>query len=57
MEKIDDENYKLHGTLTMRGVSKQVVLDAELGGIVKDPRGNTKAGFTITGKINRCSIY
>jgi polyisoprenoid-binding protein YceI len=53
MEKVNEENYKLHGTLTMRGVSKKVVLDAELGGIVKDPRGNIKAGFTITGKINR----
>ncbi|MGZ4059906.1 MAG: YceI family protein [Bacteroidia bacterium] len=53
MEKVDEENYKLHGTLTMRGVSKKIVLDAELGGIVKDPYGNTKAGFTITGKINR----
>jgi polyisoprenoid-binding protein YceI len=53
MEKVDEDNYKLHGTLTMRGVSKKVVLDAELGGIAKDPWGNTKAGFTITGKINR----
>jgi polyisoprenoid-binding protein YceI len=53
MEKVDEENYKLHGTLTMRGVTKKVILDAELGGIVKDPRGNIKAGFTITGKINR----
>jgi len=53
MEKVNEENYKLHGKLTIRGISKKVVLDAELGGIAKDPRGNTKAGFTITGKINR----
>lgn len=53
MEKVDEENYKLYGTFTMRGVSKKIVLDAELGGIVKDPYGNIKAGFTITGKINR----
>jgi polyisoprenoid-binding protein YceI len=53
MERVGEENYKLHGILTIRGVSKKVVLDTELGGIVKDPRGNIKAGFTITGKINR----
>ena len=53
LEKIDEENYKLHGTLTMRGTSKDVVLDVEFGGIVQDPWGNTRAGFTIEGKINR----
>jgi len=53
VEKVDAENYKVHGILTIRGVGKKVILDAELGGIVKDPRGNIKAGFTVTGKINR----
>jgi polyisoprenoid-binding protein YceI len=53
LEKIDDEHYKLHGTLTMRGVSKPVVLNAEFGGITQDPWGNIRTGFTITGKINR----
>lgn len=45
--------YKLSGNLSMHGVTKAVELDAELGGIAKDPWGNTKAGFTISGKINR----
>ena len=53
MEKIGDDEYKLHGILTMRGVSKQIVLNAELGGITKDPWGNTRTGFSVTGKINR----
>ena len=53
LEKADEENYKLYGTLTMRGVSKEEVLDVEYGGIVQDPWGNTRVGFTITGKINR----
>jgi polyisoprenoid-binding protein YceI len=53
LEPVDDENYKVYGTLTIRGVSKPVVLDAELGGVAKDPWGNTRAGFTVTGKINR----
>ena len=53
MEKIGDDEYKLHGTLSMRGVSKKIILNAEFGGITKDPWGNQKAGFTLTGKINR----
>ncbi len=53
MQKVDDENYKLHGTLTMRGVSKEEVLDVEFGGLVVDPWGNDRVGFTITGKIDR----
>lgn len=53
LEKINDEDYKLHGTLTMRGVSKPVVLNVEFGGIITDPWGNTRAGYTVTGKINR----
>ena len=44
---------KLHGELTMHGVTKPVVLDLEIGGTTKDPWGNTRAGFTATGKINR----
>lgn len=43
----------LHGNLTIRGVSKPVALNVEYGGTVVDPYGQTKAGFTITGKISR----
>lgn len=53
LEKIDGEHYKLYGTLTMRGVSKNVVLDVEFGGMIQDPWGNARVGFTVTGKINR----
>ena len=53
LEQLDDVEYKLHGTLTMRGVSRPVVLNAEFGGLAQDPWGNTRAGFTVTGKINR----
>jgi polyisoprenoid-binding protein YceI len=44
---------KLQGDLTIRGVTKPVTLNVEFGGIVTDPYGQTKAGFTITGKISR----
>ena len=53
-ENVDnDGSYELIGTLEIRGVSKQVKLDVEFGGVVKDPWGNEKAGFTINGKVNR----
>lgn len=45
--------YKLNGNLTIRGNSKPIELDVEYGGTVRDPYGNTKAGFEINGKLNR----
>ena len=53
MEKTGEDEYKLYGALTMRGVSKKIILNAEFGGITKDPWGNTRTGFSVTGKINR----
>jgi polyisoprenoid-binding protein YceI len=46
-------NHELWGELTMIGVTQNVKFDVEFGGIVKDPWGNEKAGFTLTGKIHR----
>ena len=43
----------LHGDLTIRGVTKPIKLHVEYGGMVVDPYGQTKAGFTVTGKISR----
>jgi polyisoprenoid-binding protein YceI len=53
LEKTGDETYKLKGDLTIKGVTKPVVLDAEYGGAMTDFYGQNKAGFEITGKINR----
>ena len=53
MKKINDEEYELEGTLTLKGITKRIKLDVEFGGIIKDPYGNIRAGFTINGKINR----
>ena len=53
LKKIDDENYQLKGNLTIKGISNEVTLDVEFGGINKDPYGNEKAGFSLSGKINR----
>lgn len=53
-EKVDnDGSYELYGDLTIKGITKQIKLDVEFGGVMKDPWGNEKAGFTINGKINR----
>ncbi|MBB5636691.1 polyisoprenoid-binding protein YceI [Pedobacter cryoconitis] len=49
----DGDDYKLAGNLTIKDVTKPVTLDVEFGGTAQDPWGNTKAGFTIKGKINR----
>ena len=48
-----DGNYELWGELTMKGISKNIKLNAQFGGIIKDPWGNERAGFTVIGKINR----
>lgn len=53
LEKVSEDEYKVYGILTIRGISNKVVLQAEYGGIITDPWGNTRTGFTITGKINR----
>ncbi len=51
--KAADDEYKLKGLLTIKGVSKEISLDVEFGGTNKDPWGNVKAGFSFSGKINR----
>ncbi|KAB2847053.1 MAG: polyisoprenoid-binding protein [Melioribacteraceae bacterium] len=52
-KKAGDKKYKLIGELTIRDITKEVTLDVKHNGTVKDPWGNTKAGFKITGEINR----
>ena len=53
LEKVGRENYKLNGLLTIKGIANEITLDAEFGGINKDPLGNEKAGFSLSGTINR----
>jgi polyisoprenoid-binding protein YceI len=51
--KAKGSDYVLVGDLTMKGVTKPVELDVEFEGIGTDPWGNTKAGFTASGEVNR----
>ena len=52
-EVVGENEVKLYGGLTIRGVTKPVVLDAVLGGVITDPRGNLRTAFTASGTINR----
>ncbi len=53
LKKVDDDNFELKGNLTIKDVTKEVKLTVEFGGVNKDPWGNQKAGFSVSGKINR----
>ena len=53
LKDIGDDTFELTGNLVIKGVSKQIFLSVEYGGLMTDPWGNVKAGFSITGKMNR----
>ena len=45
--------FKVDGDLTIRGVTRPVTLDVTLEGVVKDPYGNHRVGFSASTSINR----
>jgi polyisoprenoid-binding protein YceI len=47
------EGYTALGDLTIHGVTKEITLVGTFNGVSKDPWGNTRAGFTAEGKVNR----
>lgn len=47
------QRYLIHGELSLHGVTRPVVLDAEIGGVVADMRGGTRAAFTASTRLNR----
>jgi polyisoprenoid-binding protein YceI len=49
----NDNEGKMIGDLTIRGVTNRVSLSVEINGVVKDFAGNTRAGVSLKGKINR----
>lgn len=51
LEKVEGDT--AYGKLTIRGVTKEVELEFENNGLVKDPWGNTRVGLALSGKINR----
>lgn len=53
IEKSGDDEYKVTGDVTMRGVTRSETFDVSYGGSGKDPWGNEKAGFSVSGSIKR----
>jgi polyisoprenoid-binding protein YceI len=53
LERVSGEEYTLHGAMSFHGVTKNITLHVEHGGMIKDPWGSTRTGFSIEGKINR----
>jgi polyisoprenoid-binding protein YceI len=53
IKDISPEGFKVLGDLTIRDVTKPVVLDVKIGGLAKDPWGNERAAFSATAKISR----
>ena len=52
-EKTDDDKYVLWGDLTIKDIQRKIKLNVEFTGIMKDPWGSEKAGFSLDGEINR----
>ncbi len=53
VEVVDETHARLVGDLTIRDVTREVVLDVEYNGMAKSPWGTTNAGFSASTKINR----
>ena len=51
--KSDGDEGVMVGDLTIRGVTKEVEMEVEDLGVIKDLKGNNRVGFTLKGKINR----
>ena len=53
VDKQSDEALRVVGDLTIRGVTREIVLDVEYAGRTKDPWGNERAGFAAKTEIDR----
>jgi polyisoprenoid-binding protein YceI len=53
VKNVQEGKFQLTGDLTIRDVTRSIVLDAELGGAAKDPWGNQRVAIAATATINR----
>lgn len=53
IKKINTNEFEIQGDLTIKEVTKSISLKTEYSGLMTDPWGNTKAGLSISGAINR----
>lgn len=53
VERTGEGRYRVVGDLTIRGTTREVLLEVEAGGIGKDPWGNERAGFAARVQVDR----
>lgn len=53
IRKKSENSYEVDGDLTIKDVTKNITLQVNYSGLMKDPWGNTKIGISLTGNINR----
>ncbi|PRD47566.1 YceI family protein [Sphingobacterium haloxyli] len=53
INKLNENVFEVSGDLTIKNVTKNITLEVVYSGLMKDPWGNTKAGVSLSGKINR----
>ncbi len=53
VERVEADNYRVNGDLTIKGVTKPVTVDVEFTGTALDPFGNQRVGFEGKTTVNR----
>jgi polyisoprenoid-binding protein YceI len=53
IESLGGDRYRVHGDLTIRDVTREVVLESEFSGHAKDPWGNERVAFTAKASVDR----
>jgi polyisoprenoid-binding protein YceI len=53
IEPVDDDTFRVIGDLSINGVTNEVGLTAELGGIETGPEGEERLGLEVTGQVSR----
>ena len=53
IEEAGEDRFRITGDLTLHGVTRELVLDAEITGAGEDPWGNERVGLEVTGELNR----
>ena len=53
VDKVGSGRYRITGDLTIKAITREVPLDAEISGPVADPFGNLRLGVSAEGRVNR----
>jgi polyisoprenoid-binding protein YceI len=53
VEAVDDESTRVHGNLTMHGITKEICLDVRFQGTETDPWDKLRTGLAVVGTLNR----